>query len=361
VEVRALLVAGASLLAGVAAVALERPGTVFPIFQFPPDAIPRIDGDPADWAMVPESYRVGTDQLQDTVGKHPAPLPESLDVSVRVGWVKGESRLYFLYEAYDDYWDFALPGLKQDTFEVVVDGDLSGGPLIDRFRINAEELTETEAFFTLHGVHAQNYHIFTPHEGKSWTMLWGPQQWLKELPYANAAQAYDFRPGEGGRYVLEFFITVFDHASPHGPGHSVATVLREDALIGLAWAIIDYDDVGSGRNNGFWNLSPRHTMYGRAEELLAFRLMPLEPELRPALQAAWSCTIVDRDRRVVTFRDESVGTVETWSWDFGDGAGSSEQHPLHTYAEGGKYVVVLTVEGPAGTSRFSRVWDVVLP
>ena len=45
--------------------------------------------------------------------------------------MKGLSRLYFLYEADDDYWDFSEPGLHNDTFEVVVDGDLSGGPLIE--------------------------------------------------------------------------------------------------------------------------------------------------------------------------------------------------------------------------------------
>lgn len=27
-------------------------------------------------------------------------------MTVRVGWVKGINKLYFLYEAYDDFWDF---------------------------------------------------------------------------------------------------------------------------------------------------------------------------------------------------------------------------------------------------------------
>ena len=33
--------------------------------------------------------------------------PKDLDIKVKVGWVKGLNRLYFLYEAYDNYWDFA--------------------------------------------------------------------------------------------------------------------------------------------------------------------------------------------------------------------------------------------------------------
>ena len=89
------------------AAALERTNVVFKIFQFPPNLIPTIDGKTNDWDIVPEDYVIGTDQLVDDTGKHPAPDPKTLDVRVKVGWVKGLNRLYFLYEAYDDYWDFS--------------------------------------------------------------------------------------------------------------------------------------------------------------------------------------------------------------------------------------------------------------
>ena len=191
------------------AAALERTNVVFKIFQFPPNMIPTIDGKTNDWDIVPEDYVIGTDQLVDDTGKHPAPDPKTLDVRVKVGWVKGLNRLYFLYEAYDDYWDFSEPGLHNDTFELVVDGDLSGGPFIERFLPAKSILGTWETYFTLQGTHAQNYHIFTPAEGKDWCMVWGPAQWLKELPYANAACAYNFRPGQPGHLVLEFWITPF--------------------------------------------------------------------------------------------------------------------------------------------------------
>lgn len=341
--------------------ALDRLGTEFPIYQFPADGIPRIDGNTDDWEMVPESYVIGTDELWDSSGKNEGTNPKSLDVRVKVGWVKGMSRLYFLYEAYDDFWHFALPGLKNDTFEVVVDGDLSGGPLIGKFRINSDVLSETEAYFSLQGVHAQNYHIFTPAREKSWVMLWGTQQWLKELPYANAASSYNFDHGESGNLTLEFYITVYDHASPKGPAYSTKSDFNENNLIGLSWAIIDYDVDGDAPSSGFWNLSRTHTMYGKADKLVAFRLMPLEPMHQPALQAAWDFTIVDTNRRVVAFQDKSWGEVTAWQWDFGDGNTSVEKNPIHTYAEGGKFVVILDVTGPHGESRFSRVWDVSLP
>lgn len=337
---------------------LQRPELDAKIFQFPADAIPRIDGDISDWAMVPESYALTHLHLRDNSGRGRTVDPESLQVSVKVGWVKGLNRLYFLYEAYDNYWDFAGPGLQNDTFEIVVDADLSGGPLIDRFH-PVKELGAREKYFNFHGVHAQNYHIFTPAEGKDWAMLWGPQLWLKELPYANAATVHQARPGEAGRLVLEFWITPFDHAHADGPDKSIESVLRENATIGLAWAVIDYDDAAN-RRSSFWNLSDKHTMYGQASELVAFRLMPLETSLRKPIEAQWTFTVLDHDERRVAFHDRTNGEVSSWRWDFGDGRTSEERHPVHVYAEPGTYVVVLNVEGPAGKARRAKVWDVTL-
>ena len=137
-------------------------------------------------------------------------------------------------------------------------------------------------------------------------------------------------------------------------------MLRENKIIGLSWAIIDYDDVKAGGNNGFWNLSPTHTMYGHASELCAFRLMPLEPQFLKTIEAQWTFKVVDMDRRLVAFKDLSVGKVASWKWDFGDGATSTDQHPLHAYEKPGNYVVVLDIEGPDGSSRRSKVWDVQL-
>lgn len=325
----------------------------FRVFQFPADAIPRIDGDASDWAMVGKDYAIGTPALAADDGSGRKPDPKSLDVSVRVGWVKGLNRLYFLYEARDDYWNFNAPGLTNDIFELVVDGDRSGGPLIGRFR---PDLKPEEAWFGFQNIHAQNYHIFTPAGDKDWAMAWGPQaSWIKRLPWSNIAYRYDFKPGQPGRLVMEFWITPFDHADPDDPAKSVETRLSEDKLLAMAWAVIDDD--GPGRR-GFWNLSPHHTMYGQASELCPFRLMPLEPSLAKPIAADWSFRIVDRARRVVAFHDDSTGKPTRWKWDFGDGQTSAEQHPVHAYATPGKFVVTLEVEGAAGTAKLSRIWDV---
>jgi hypothetical protein len=355
------------------ALALDRPDITFKVFQFPPDKIPRIDGDASDWAMVPDSYAVDASQLIEDGGQHGHPDPKTFSLKVKVGWVKGLNRLFFLYQADKGHWDFASTGLPGDIFEVVVDGDASGGPLVSRGRGDARptaagananppldpRISVDEAHWTIHGVQAQNYHIFTPAVDKDWCISWGAPTWVKELPYANAATRYNFKNGGAGHLTLEFWITPFDYAGPEGPQRGVESVLSENKIIGLSWAVIDFGDTPGDRHH-FWNLSRHHTMYGDASQLCAFRLMPLEPQFLPAIGAQWSWKVVDMDRRLVAFKDLSVGQVTSWKWDFGDGTTSTEQYPLHAYKRAGNFAVILDVDGPAGHSRRAKVWDIAL-
>ena len=336
---------------------IEVEGPAFPVFQFPRNQIPRIDGEFSDWDIVPESYVVPMEEMWDDSGKHKGIDKSTLDIKVKVGWVEGLNRLYFYYEAYDDYWDFNQLGLRNDTFEIVVDADLSGGPHTDEFRLNSEVLSRIDAFFAMQNVHAQNYHIMTPPTpGKAWTMVWGVQQWLKELPYANYAYSYDFKHGESGTLKFEFYITPFDYASPDGPASSAESRLYEGKKIGLCWAVIDYD--GGFGNNGFWNLSKHHRMFGNASMERLFTLEPLEAQFRRPVEAAWSHYVIPDTRRVV-FQDKSYGNITSWRWDFGDGTSSTEQNPVHEYAvDGTHYVVTLYVSGPEGEDRCCKIWDV---
>lgn len=331
----------------------------YKIYQFPANMIPRIDGQTDDWDSFPAEYIVGTDQLWDDSQRYPSVDPKNLDVKVRVAWVKGLNRLYFLYEAYDDYWDFTLPGLHNDIFEIVVDGDLSGGPLIAEQHPN-QDLDRMETYFLYHGVHAQNYHIFTPAVGKDWCLAWGSQPWIKNLPYSNISYSYNFKPGQSGKLVAEFWITPFDYAGAEGPERAVESVLYDNKKIGLTWAVIDYDDVVDEKKKGFWNLSKNHKMYGNSSLGTIFTLLPLEKKYQKEFEAVWSFIVTDMSKRQVTFKDESKGEITKWHWDFGDNTTSSEQNPVHQYKQAGKYIVILDIEGPKGKSRMSKVWDVAV-
>ncbi len=57
---------------------------------------------------------------------------------------------------------------------------------------------------------------------------------------------------------------------------------------------------------------------------------------------------------LVQFTDESPGAPTTWSWDFGDGATSTAQHPSHTYTKAGNYAVTFTVANAGGSDRLTR-------
>ena len=335
--------------------ALQRPDVEYKVFQFPANMIPRIDGNIDDWNIVTDDYIINTDELTDekTPGR---PLnKESLDVKVRVGWVKGLNRLYFCVEMYDDYWNTYYN--RGDIFEILVDADLSGGNVITN-----PQLERGENYFKYQGIYGQNYHIYTaPGEGRDWTMIWGCQPWIKDLPWSNHAYSHEYKMGESGNIVLEFFITPFDFA-PYDPVNAVPSKLVENTLIGLTWTIIDYDGNNDPKNinddNGFWSISHHLRSYQDASTCIAFRLMPLLPQFRKSIEAEWSFKVLDMDRRLVAFQDESYGEITSWLWDFDDGTTSTEQHPIHEFQRSGNRVVVLTVKGAAGESKRIKVWDV---
>ena len=45
----------------------------------------------------------------------------------------------------------------------------------------------------------------------------------------------------------------------------------------------------------------------------------------------------------IHFLDASTGVIDTWAWTFGDGQGSALQNPTYSYADTGRYQIVLTV------------------
>jgi len=292
------------VLIALPALAFERQDVTFKVFQFPASMAPRIDGNTDDWKIVPDDYAIPMEQFLDTEHPDKAVDKKNLDVKVKVGWVKGQNRLYFLYEAFDNYWDFSLPGLHNDIFEVVVDGDASGGALVDQVHKDIwdpavvgvraaipDPRLDRDAAARLHGVQAQNYHIFTPPgPNKNWAMEWGCPQYGIDLPYSEHAYKYSFKPGESGNLVLEFYITPFDYAGCEGPWRAVESLLTENKLIGLGLGVIDFDNVDARQRDAFWNLSHQQLWYGDASLLPAFKLMPLEPQFQDTVEKKFPTT-----------------------------------------------------------------------
>ena len=159
--------------------------------------------------------------------------------------------------------------------------------------------------------------------------------------------------------MLEFWITPFDYAPYDGPARAVESKLVENTIIGLSWSVLDYDENNS-EYEGFWNLSHKTRMDSNASCQVAFRLMPLESQFVPAIEAQWSFKVVDMNRRLIYFKDLSRGDITSWLWDFDDGTTSTEQNPFHQYEKPGDFVVVLTIEGPAGKAQRIKVRNIAV-
>jgi PKD repeat protein len=75
---------------------------------------------------------------------------------------------------------------------------------------------------------------------------------------------------------------------------------------------------------------------------------PPEPNREPDADFDVHC-----EHLTCTFTDKSKdedGVIASRHWDLGDGATSGEQNPVHTYAERGRYEVVLTVTDDDGAT-----------
>lgn len=57
----------------------------------------------------------------------------------------------------------------------------------------------------------------------------------------------------------------------------------------------------------------------------------------------------------VGFQNLSSGEISSVRWDFGDGASSTESAPTHVYTEPGVFDVTLTVTGPYGSDKASKI------
>lgn len=72
-----------------------------------------------------------------------------------------------------------------------------------------------------------------------------------------------------------------------------------------------------------------------------------------ALKAGFNATV--GESLTAVFQDASQGSPTNWEWSFGDGLGSTQRSPSHTYATAGSYVVTLKVRNPDDQDTLSKV------
>ncbi|MCB9184694.1 MAG: PKD domain-containing protein [Flavobacteriales bacterium] len=77
--------------------------------------------------------------------------------------------------------------------------------------------------------------------------------------------------------------------------------------------------------------------YGQAEDYTII----VVPNLNPPIASFTASPLISCDG-TVQFHDASLNVPTAWSWDFGDGTGSSDQDPVHTFTASGIYTITLT-------------------
>jgi PKD repeat protein len=88
---------------------------------------------------------------------------------------------------------------------------------------------------------------------------------------------------------------------------------------------------------------------------------PIPATLAPAPVAALQAdTVSGAAPLTVQFTSTSSGSIQSYSWNFGDGNISAEANPVHTF-NAGSYTVILTVTGEGGSSSMQMIVNALPP
>lgn len=100
------------------------------------------------------------------------------------------------------------------------------------------------------------------------------------------------------------------------------------------------------------------TLVGCTDDTAMLLKIPIDTS---ACKAGFSFEI--KSNLTVHFTDTSWfpdDAYEIWTWDFGDGSSSSEQHPVHTYLNAGEYLVCLSILDSIGWCKESFCDTIVI-
>jgi PKD repeat protein len=75
---------------------------------------------------------------------------------------------------------------------------------------------------------------------------------------------------------------------------------------------------------------------------------------RPPVADFSASTTLGTAPLAMNFVSTSTGSIDTYTWSFGDGTTSGSKNPAHVYSVAGDYTVSLTVIGPGGRSSQMR-------
>lgn len=151
-------------------------------------------------------------------------------------------------------------------------------------------------------------------------------------------------------------VTASDHASFWNKGFSAILAIEDD--------VNDFNDYYHTVNDTISILNMTYfTNYVKASVGTAALLaVPAGGGAGPV--ASFTHTVTDYTAEFTDTSTDSSGTINSWSWDFGDSTGDTAQHPTHVYTSEGTFTVTLTVEdnnSDSDTTSRDIIIDVTAP
>jgi len=283
------VVLAAALVLGVSGLAFAHfpPGVTYPIFQFPDELRPTIDGDLSDWDIVPEAYTIPIDLMGERLAGMTEPDYNDFNCWLKLGWNKSDNKLYVASWTYDNVHLVPRPSgeitlmWQQDDFEIMTDMDHSGGQYKGW---SAEQIPDEEERKLAEGRQAQQYACAYPQADGVYAVSFDYATWTTEAPYWEAGFTFDGTLNGPGTTTYEVRMTTWDEMIYYGPDQSTEHKFKEGEIVGLQFSYGDFDDPENPTQyHAFWTVSHQDATFKFAERFCDFLVAPLE--VKPAVEA----------------------------------------------------------------------------
>ncbi|MCC7265444.1 MAG: hypothetical protein IT369_23310 [Candidatus Latescibacteria bacterium] len=282
----AALVAGSLRMAS----AHEPPGETYFAFQFPINAVPEIDGDVGDWAMVPRDvFEISVEKgnIVETVRGDAGNDLADFNARNLVAWNEQTNRVYSMAVNVDDNLDNDRPDPSNynfdDAWHFVIDADHSGGDMYADDWTTLSEPEQQQLFYTT----GQLYQIHLPPIDGYWAFMYiKATNWLttgREFPFPEYLEIGWNRTGETGGpgvYTYEIKATPWQTWDWDGPTQSTIVDLQEGKVIHIGFLYKDYD-LDDGRYDGSYDFPAVHNVWRNANLMADFELLPVDDSLFP--------------------------------------------------------------------------------
>lgn len=242
-----------------------------------------IDGNLDDWAVVPDAYRIVTEDMYEQLagmGKAGTGVDLSdMTILLMTGWNEGTNMLYTGAQTFDNVHMCLRPTgdpslmWRQDDLEIMIDIDHSGGQYAGFADLTEEEKKRQT------GAQATQYCIAYPNaDGINIYSFWAGT-WDTEPPYFYSGFDYVGEDLGEGTTTYEHAYTPWVDLHWMGPDQSIVGDLEEGQIIGLQYSFGDFDDPETpNQYHAFWTVSGQDGTFKYAERFADFMLAPLEKD-----------------------------------------------------------------------------------